>query len=460
MAGYDVVVAGGGSAALCAAIEARLGGASVLLLERTPRAWRGGNSKYTRNVRCASAEYPEEELLADLVAVTGPELDRDLAAFTIERSRELPAWLGERGVRWQPALHGTLQLARTNRFFLGGGKALVNVEYEAARRLGVEVRYESTVVELWLDGGGRCAGVVVEADGARGVVPAHAVVVASGGYESNLDWLAQHWGEGARNYRVRGSRWNDGLLLRHLLDAGAQARGNPRGFHAIAVDARSPRFDGGIATRVDSVPFGIVVDRDCARFADEGADLWPKRYASWGRLIALRPGQVAWSIFDARAQGRFIPAMFPPHRADTVEALAEALGLDPARLAATVGAYNRAVRPGGHDPARLDGLATVGLDPPKSNWALPLDAPPFLAYPLSPGVTFTYLGLAVDRQAHVLQSDGSPFENVYAAGEVMAGSILREGYLAGFGMTIGAVFGRLAGAGAARHQPIRAEGQG
>jgi tricarballylate dehydrogenase len=450
MPGHDVVVAGGGSAALCAAIQARLDGATVLLLERTPRAWRGGNSKYTRNLRCASAEYREDELLADLVAVTGAELDRDLAAYTIERSRELPAWLGDRGVRWQPALHGTLQLSRTNRFFLGGGKALVNVEYEAAHRLGVDVRYESTVVELRL-AGGRCDAVVVESAGERATVPARAVVVASGGYESNLDWLAEHWGEGARNYRVRGSRWNDGLLLRHLLDAGAQPRGNPRGFHAIAVDARSPAYDGGIVTRVDSVPFGIVVDRDCARFADEGADLWPKRYASWGRLIALQPGQVAWSIFDARAAGRFIPAVYPPHRADTVEELARAVGLDAARLAATVAAYNRAVRPGQYDPTRLDGCATEGLDPPKSHWALPLDAPPYQAYPLSPGVTFTYLGLAVDRDARVLQSAGPPFENVYAAGEVMAGSILREGYLAGFGMTIGAVFGRLAGAGAARH---------
>src|SRR5215472_13307301 len=189
LAGYDVVVAGGGNAALCAAIQARLDGASVLLLERTPRAWRGGNSKYTRNLRCASAEYPEEELLADLIAVTGAELDRDLAAFTIERSRELPAWLSDRGVRWQPALHGTLQLARTNRFFLGGGKALVNVEYEAAHRLGVEVRYESTVAELQLTGG-RCAGVVVESADERTVVPARAVVVASGGYEANLGWLA------------------------------------------------------------------------------------------------------------------------------------------------------------------------------------------------------------------------------------------------------------------------------
>jgi tricarballylate dehydrogenase len=450
MTAFDVVVAGGGNAALCAAIEARRRGASVLLLERTAREWRGGNSKYTRNLRCASDAYPDDEFLADLVAVTGRELDPDLARLAIERSRGLPAWLSALGVRWQPALRGTLQLSRTNRFFLGGGKALVNVEYEAARRLGAEVRYESAAVELRL-AGGRCDGVVVESAGRRTEVATRAVVVASGGYEANLDWLAEHWGAGAREYRVRGSRWNDGLLLRHLLDAGAQARGNPRGFHAIAVDGRSPSFDGGIVTRVDSLPFGIAVNRDARRFADEGADLWPKRYASWGRLIAEQPGQVAWSIFDSRAAGRFIPAVYPPFRADTVAGLAEALGLDGAALTRTVAEYNAAVRPGEHDPGRLDGCATAGLDPPKSHWALPLDAPPFSGYPLRVGVTFTYLGVAVDREARVLREDGSPFDNVYAAGEVMAGSILREGYLGGFGMTIGAVFGRLAGAGAAGH---------
>ncbi|HXM58871.1 MAG TPA: FAD-dependent tricarballylate dehydrogenase TcuA [Candidatus Dormibacteraeota bacterium] len=444
MTSFDVVVAGGGNAALCAAIEARRAGASVLLLERTARESRGGNSKYTRNVRCAGDAYPEDEFLADLQAVTGDELDRDLASLAIECSRDVPGWLATQGVRWQPAFRGTLQLDRTNRFFLGGGKALVNAEYERARRLGVEVRYEADVVELEIRDG-RCDAVIVRCAGERRAVRPRAVVVASGGYEANLDWLAEHWGEGARTYIVRGSRWNDGSLLRHLLDAGAEARGNPRGFHAIAVDARSPRFDGGIVTRVDSVPFGIVVNRDGARFADEGEDLWPKRYATWGRLIALQPGQVAHSIFDARAAGRFIPPVHPPQTAPTVEELARKLGLDPARLARTVAEYNRAIGPCEHDPTRLDDCRTEGLDPPKSHWALPVDQPPFAGYPLRPGVTFTYLGVAVDRQARV-----APFENIYAAGEVMAGNVLRQGYLAGFGMTIGTVFGRLAGAAAAR----------
>jgi tricarballylate dehydrogenase len=447
----DVVVIGGGNAALCAAIAARRQGARVLLVERTSRAVRGGNSKYTRNIRCAHGSYTEEEFLADLVAVTGDDIDHELAELTIRRSRGLPAWMEAQGVRWQPAFRGTLQLARTNRFFLGGGKALLNTYHEAARRLGVEVRYESLVTGLRMDGA-RCAGVEIEAGGRTEIVPARAVVAAAGGFEANIGWLREHWGDAADNFAIRGSRWNDGLLLRRLLDLGARPRGNPRGFHAVAVDARSPQFDGGIATRVDSIPFGIVVDRTGSRFADEGEDLWPKRYATWGRLIALQPGQVAHSVFDAKAAGRFIPAIYPPHAAATVAELAGTMGLDPARLVDTVERYNGAVVPAGdHDPGRLDGRATRGLVPPKSNWALPLDTPPYYAYPLRPGITFTYLGVAVDRAARVLSSDGGPLENVYAAGEIMAGNILLQGYLAGFGMTIGTVFGRLAGEGAAGH---------
>jgi tricarballylate dehydrogenase len=447
---FDVVVAGGGNAALCAALAARRRGARVLLLERTTREWRGGNSKYTRNIRCATDAYPEEELLADLVEVAGDGADRDLASFTIGRSRTAPAWMEAHGVRWQPALSGTLQLSRTNQFFLGGGKALVNTYYEAAQRLGVEVRYGSSVTELTLSGD-RCTGVVLEVGGRVERLRTGAIVVATGGFEADLGWLRKRWGDAVDGFRVRGSRWNDGSLLRHLMALGAQTRGNPDGFHAIAVDGRSPMFDGGIATRVDSVPLGIVINREGLRFADEGEDLWPKRYASWGRLIALQPGQVAWSLFDARAAGRFIPTLWPPLRADSIPELAAAVGLDPARVVATVAAYNAAAGPGALDASRLDGFATHGLQPAKSNWALPIDRPPFYCYPLRPGITFTYEGVAVDQEARLLRQDGGAFENVFAAGEIMAGCILREGYLGGFGMTIGTVFGRLAGEAAARH---------
>lgn len=447
----DVLVIGGGNAGLCAAMAAADRGARVLLLEKTSAAWRGGNSKYTRNVRVAGPEYTEDEFLADLIAVTGEGIDRELAALAVGRSRGVAEWMEAHGARWQPPFRGTLQLARTNRFFLGGGKALLNVYYDRAVRTGVEVRYRAEVASLRLANGRFCAAEVDLPEGRR-EVSAGAVVVASGGFESNLEWLRRYWGGAVDNYLIRGTSANDGRLLRQLLDAGAMERGNPRGFHAVACDARSPRYEGGIVTRIDSVPFGIVVNREGKRFADEGEDLWPKRYATWGRLIALEPDQLAFSVFDSRVRERFIPPLFPPYEADSVEGLAGQMKVDPAALAATVQAFNGSVDPDlPYDIARLDGCGTRGLQPPKSNWALPIDRPPFFAYPMRPGITFTYLAVGVDRTARVLDSSGRPLENVFAAGEVMAGNILLNGYVGGVGLTIGTVFGQIAGEEAAAY---------
>lgn len=442
----DVLVVGGGNAGLCAAISAAEAGATVLLLERAPFEWRGGNSKYTRNVRTVrraddpDESYPEEELLSDLVGVSGELPDRRLAELVIEESERLPSWMGEHGIRWQAAMRGTLGLQRTNRFFLGGGKALVNRYYERLEDLGVEVRYAAGVAELEVSGN-RFEAAVVDAPGSRHLQPARSLVVASGGMESNLEWLEHVWGEAARNFIVRGTSFNDGRLLQHLLEQGAVAVGSERALHAIAVDARSPKFDGGIVTRVDAIPFGIVVNRDGRRFYDEGEDAWPKRYALWGRLLAEQPEQTAHVVFDAAAQGSFIPPLFPPYLADSIRALAVAIGLDADALARTVEEFNGAAAGG----------AARGIDPPKSRWAEPIRTPPFYAYPLRPGITFTYRGVRVDPDARVIRNGQGAFENVFAAGEVMAGNILSSGYLGGFGMTIGSVMGRIAGQSAARH---------
>jgi len=222
--------------------------------------------------------------------------------------------------------------------------------------------------------------------------------------------------------------------------------GDPKGFHAIAVDARAPKFDGGIVTRLDVVPFGIVVNRFSRRFYDEGEDIWPKRYAIWGTLIASQPGQIAYGVVDSKTIDRFLPPMFKPYRADSLEDLAAQLGLDPAAFASTLAGYNRATA-GNADAQmqRLDGLCTRDITPKKSNWALPIDKPPYYGLPLRPGITFTYMGVAVDERARVLDASGRAFRNVYAAGEIMSGNILTKGYLGGFGLTIGSVFGRLAG---------------
>jgi tricarballylate dehydrogenase len=227
--------------------------------------------------------------------------------------------------------------------------------------------------------------------------------------------------------------------------------GDPTECHAVAVDARAPKFDGGIVTRVDSVSLGIVVNSEARRFYDEGEDFWPKRYAIWGRLIARQPGQIAFSIIDSRALGAFMPPVFPPVEAGSIRELAGKLGLDPDVLEHTVRTFNAASRPGTFNHALLDDCATEGLTPPKSHWARRLESPPFLAYPLRPGITFTYMGVAVNHRAQVLMQDESSLDNVFSAGEMMAGNILGRGYLAGIGMTIGTVFGRIAGEEAARH---------
>lgn len=457
---YDVIVVGGGNAALSAALSARRTAPRVLLLERAPVHMRGGNSRHTRNVRCAhrpndpylTGEYGEDEFLDDLKNVGGGQVNEALARYTVRESLDLPAWMTDHGIHWQHALRGTLSLGRTNRFFLGGGKALVNAYYETAGRAGIDVRYDASVDDLAIEGR-RVVGVVVPGrDGAREVVHARAVVIASGGFEANLAWLKEYWGDAAENFAVRGTPYNDGRMLRVLLDRGAMRVGDPKGFHAIAVDARAPKFDGGIATRLDAIPFGVVVNRDGVRFYDEGEDLWPKRYATWGGRVAEQPGQVAYCIVDSLAMGSFLPPLYRPFRAGSIAELAAVLGLDVGALVRTIEEFNRASSGNsGVRPEVLDGLRTRGLMPPKSNWARPLDRPPYYALPLRPGITFTYMGVGVDETARVVDGHGRPFANLYAAGEIMSGNVLSTGYLAGFGLTIGTVFGRIAGTQAARH---------
>jgi len=458
---WDVLVIGGGNAALVSAMSATDAGARVLVLERAPVHFRGGNSRHTRNLRCAhgaadgyvTGSYPRSELRRDLDGVgTGPS-NEALADLTITESESVPEWMTAHGARWQPALRGTLGLTRTNLFFLGGGKALLNSYYRTALRAGVTVRYEYSAESLEWDGDA-CAGVIVHTPGGRRRVSAKAVVCASGGFEANIDWLSRYWGDAAGNYHIRGPEYNDGTVLDLLLRAGAEQAGEERGFHAVAVDARSPKFDGGIATRLDSIPFGIVVNASGRRFYDEGEDIWPKRYAIWGGNIARQPGQIAHAIWDARVHGAFLPPMYGAYSGATLAGLARRLGLDSAAVEKTVAEFNAGVDRGPGGPftmAEKDGRGTEGVEPPKSNWAQRIDTPPFYGVTMRPGITFTYLGVAVTPEARVRRTGGGVFANVFPAGEIMSGNILSNGYLAGFGMTIGTVWGRIAGREAARH---------
>lgn len=448
----DILVAGGGNAALCAAISAAEMGARVMVCEAAPKGFRGGNSRHTRNLRTAhdgpddvlTDSYPEEEYLDDLMRVTAGRTNEALARLAIRESKHVAQWMRGQGVRFQRSLGGTLSLSRTNPFFLGGGKALLNTWYLRAQALGVTVAYDAGITGLEIEDGAFRAAIVRDR-GFERRIEARALIAAAGGFQANIDWLKQAWGPAAENFLIRGTPYAKGGLLRALLDAGVAAVGDANQCHAVAIDARAPKFDGGIATRLDCVPFSIVVNREARRFYDEGEDFWPKRYAIWGRLVAQQPDQIGYAILDAKALPLFMPSIFPPVVADTVEGLADRLGLNPRALRATVDGYNAACAGGGFDPARHDGLRTRGLAPDKTNWARPIDRAPFYGYPLRPGITFTYLGVTVGEDARVRMADGRATANIWAAGEIMAGNILGQGYLAGIGMTIGTVFGRIAG---------------
>jgi tricarballylate dehydrogenase len=454
----DLLVVGGGNAALCAAISARRKGADVLVVEAAPKFYRGGNTRHTRNMRCAhdaanahlTGPYSEDEFWGDLYRVTEGHTDEALARQMIAASKDMLGWIGRQGVRFQPSLGGTLSLGRTNSFFLGGGRAMLNALYKTAESLGVRILYDSPVIDLAVKGGRFHSAVAKTAEGPL-TIEARALVAAAGGFEANIDWLKEGWGDRADNFLIRGTPYNRGDVLKMLIERGVEKIGDPTQCHAVAIDARAPKYDGGIITRLDCVVFGIVVNRQAERFYDEGEDVWPKRYAIWGRLVAAQPDEIAYIIFDARSLELFMPSLYPPVSADSIGELATKLALDPQALKRTVERFNAAVRPGCFDHTVLDDCCTEGLDPPKSHWARKLDKAPYYAYPVRPGITFTYLGTRVDSDARMQMESGGGAENMFSAGEIMAGNILGRGYAAGIGMTIGSVFGRIAGESAANH---------
>jgi tricarballylate dehydrogenase len=455
---YDVLVVGGGNAALCAAISARRLGASVLVLEAAPKFYRGGNTRHTRNMRCAhdtavgtlTGPYTEEEYWDDLQRVTGGRTNEALARMMIRESKDMLHWIGMQGVRFQPSLGGTLSLGRTNSFFLGGGRAMLNALYRTAESLGIDIQYTAEVVDLDVQDGMFLSATLMR-DGERVLMRAGTLVAAAGGFEANIEWLKQGWGAAAENFLIRGTPHNKGSVLRLLLDRGVQSTGDVNQCHAVAIDARAPKYDGGIITRLDCVVFGIVVNNKAERFYDEGEDVWPKRYAIWGRLVAAQPDQIGYIIFDAKSLTMFMPSLFPPIQASTIRELAGKIGLDTEALEKTVTRFNAAVRPGSFDHTILDDCRTEGLVPPKTHWARHIDTAPFYAYPVRPGITFTYLGTRVNSDARMIMNDGKPSANMFAAGEIMAGNVLGQGYAAGIGMTIGSVFGKIAGREAAGH---------
>jgi tricarballylate dehydrogenase len=480
----DVVVVGGGNAALCAALAARESGARVLLIEKAPPHERGGNSFFTaggfrfthaglqdlrRDILVDLTEeeaatvdvppYTSEQFLDDLMRLTEGLSDPDLADVLISRSRPTVVWMRGHGVRWILMMaRQSYQVDGKHRFWggltveaVGGGPGLIQALYDGADRLGVEVRYGTKATGLLLDGIGAVRGVACRGPDGFFEVAARSVVLASGGFEANPEWRTRYLGPGWDLARVRGTRHNTGDGIRIALEAGAQAHGNWSGCHAVAWDAGAPPFGDrrvGDMFQKHSYPLGIIVNVRGERFVDEGADFRNYTYAKYGREILRQPQRLAFQIFDQKV----VPILREEYRirevtkaeAGTIEELAKKLDIDAPGLVSTVEAFNAAVRSGTFNPAVLDGKGTHGIAPPKSNWALALDTPPFVGYAVTCGITFTFGGLRVTPRAEVLDTDDRPIPGLFAAGELVGG-LFYVNYPGGTGLMAGAAFGRLAG---------------
>jgi tricarballylate dehydrogenase len=486
---YDVIVVGGGNAALCAALSAREAAARVLVLERSPEEESGGNSRFTAGLfRVAysgvddlktlipdlSAEeitntdfgtYTEEQFLDDMARVTEFRCDPDLTEILVKQSLPTAQWMRSRGVRFTAAWgRQAFRIGGRFKFWggltleaVGGGPGLVDSLTQIARKSGIEIRYRARALSLVTDDAG-VHGVVVRHEGRTTTLSARAVVLAAGGFQANTEWRTRYMGPGWELAKVRGTRFNTGDGIRMALDAGAAAHGNWSGCHAVAWERNAPEFGDlavGDGFQKHSYPWGVYINADGKRFLDEGADFRNYTYAKYGRIILQQPRQFAWQIFDAKVKAQlrdeYRIRQVTKRTGSTLEELVSKLeDTDQQAALRELKAYNAAVRTDiPFDPNVKDGRCTEGLAINKSNWANTLDTPPFEAYAVTCGITFSFGGLRISNDAQVISSDGAPIRGLYAAGELVGG-IFWFNYPGGSGLTNGAVFGRIAGASAAR----------
>ena len=485
----DVVVVGAGNAAMTAALAAGEQGANVLVLERAPYDERGGNSRFTAGaIRFAHngvedllkvmpdlseeeinntdfGTYTREEFFDDMGRLTRYRADPDLVEVLINNSLETMIWIRDKGLRFQPSF-GRQAFKVDGRFKFwggicleawGGGPGLVDMLLQALEKAGIEVLYGTRAVELIVKDG-VVQGVVARAGNDIFDIRARAVVLASGGFEANTEWRTRYLGPGWDLARVRGTRFNTGDGIRMALGIGAMSTGNWSGCHAVGWDRNAPEF-GDLAVgdqfQKHSYQFGIMVNADGRRFVDEGADFRNYTYARYGHEILKQPGQFAWQVFDAKTshllRDEYRIRQVTKATADTIEELAEKLDdVDAEGFLAEVKAFNAAVNTDvPFDPTVKDGRSADGLRVPRANWANTIDEPPFEAYAVTCGITFTFGGLKITTEGHVIDTDGLPIPGLYAAGELVGG-LFYFNYPGGTGLMSGAVFGRAAGASAAR----------
>ena len=484
MSQWDVIVVGAGNAALCAALAARESVVRVLVLECAPQEEAGGNSRFTAGgMRVAyngvddlrrlmpdltDAEvahtdfgsYTEAQFLDDMGRITQYRCDPDLTEVLVKRSFGTLEWMRSKGVRFAP-IWGRQAFKVDGRFKFwggmtveasGGGPALVDTLTGAAKNNGIEIWYRARAMELIADDGG-VHGVRVRRDGKTIEARSKSVVLAAGGFQANAEMRARYLGPNWELAKVRGTRFNTGEAIRMALSIGASPAGNWSGCHAVGWERNAPEFGDlavGDAYQKHSYPFGVMLNAEGRRFLDEGADFRNYTYAKYGRVILAQPGQFAWQIFDAKVKhllrDEYRIKQVTKVLADSLEALVGKLDdVDPKRALEELKAYNRAVRTDvSFNPNVKDGRCTEGLAINKSNWANPLDTPPFEAYAVTCGITFTFGGLRINTDAQVLDLDGAPIAGLYAAGELVGG-IFYFNYPGGTGLTNGAVFGRIAG---------------